>query len=318
MTSARVQTGEPTLARFANPWLRYFAATRPAFLSATLVACLLGVASALHAGVALEPLLAGMTLLLALLLHAAVNVLNDYYDALNGSDDANTERLFPFTGGSRFIQNGVLTRRQTARYGYALLASAMLGGLWLTWQTGTGLLALGAAGMFIGWTYSATPLKLNSRGLGEVCVLAGFLGIVVGADFVQRQAFSLQPLLIGLPYALLVTNLLYINQFPDRRADAAAGKHHWVVRLPLARAALVYPALAAVALLWLAALAATEILAWPALLAALPLALSFRAGAILRRHADAPSRLLPAIRLTIAALLAHGILLAVFLFWNHP
>jgi 1,4-dihydroxy-2-naphthoate octaprenyltransferase len=90
------------------------------------------------------------------------------------------------------------------------------------------------------------------------------------------------------------------------------------VRLPLARAALVYPALAAVALLWLAALAATEILAWPALLAALPLALSFRAGAILRRHADAPSRLLPAIRLTIAALLAHGILLAVFLFWNHP
>lgn len=314
----RAQAGEFTAAHYSNPWLRYFAATRPTFLSATLVACLLGVASALHAGIAIDSLLAGMTLLLALLLHAAVNVLNDYYDALNGSDDANTERLFPFTGGSRFIQNGVLTRSQTARYGYGLLVLAMLGGLWLAWRCGTGLLFIGAAGMFIGLGYSAAPLKLNSRGLGEVCVLAGFLGIVVGADFVQRQAFNLQPLLIGLPYALLATNLLYINQFPDRRADADAGKRHWVVRLPLARAALVYPALAALALLWLAALAASEILPRPALLAALPLALSFRAGAILRRHADAPSRLLPAIRLTIAALLAHGILLAVFLFWNHP
>lgn len=318
MTDARAHAGEPTLARFANPWLRYFAATRPAFLSATLVACLLGVASALHAGIAIDSLLAGMTLLLALLLHAAVNVLNDYYDALNGSDDANTERLFPFTGGSRFIQNGVLTRSQTARYGYGLLVLAMLGGLWLAWRCGTGLLFIGAAGMFIGLGYSAAPLKLNARGLGEACVLTGFLGVVVGADFVQRQTFSLQPLLIGLPYALLATNLLYINQFPDRRADAAAGKRHWVVRLPLARAALVYPALAALALLWLAALAASGALPLPALLAALPLALSFRAGSILRRHAGVPSRLRPAIRLTVAAMLAHGILLAVCLFWNHP
>ena len=41
-------------------------------------------------------------LALGLIVHAAVNVLNDYYDALNGSDAANTARVFPFTGGSRF------------------------------------------------------------------------------------------------------------------------------------------------------------------------------------------------------------------------
>jgi 1,4-dihydroxy-2-naphthoate octaprenyltransferase len=35
-----------------------------------------------------------------------VNVVNDYYDHLNGTDAANVERIFPFTGGSRFIQNG--------------------------------------------------------------------------------------------------------------------------------------------------------------------------------------------------------------------
>ena len=108
---------EPTPASFDSAIARYLAATRPAFLSATLVACLIGLASVVYSGLRLNAFLAGMTLLLALLVHAAVNVLNDYYDALNGTDDANTERLFPFTGGSRFIQNGMLTpwRNRTFR-----------------------------------------------------------------------------------------------------------------------------------------------------------------------------------------------------------
>jgi 1,4-dihydroxy-2-naphthoate octaprenyltransferase len=243
-------------------------------------------------------------------------VLNDFYDALNGTDDANTERLFPFTGGSRFIQNGILTRSETARFGYALLVAAMAGGLWLVTKVGTGLLLIGAAGVFIGWAYSASPLKLNSRGLGELCVLAGFLGIVVGADFVQRGSFDMAPLLIGLPYALLVTNLLYINQFPDRKADAATGKRHWVVRLPLPFAARVYPLLSGLALGIMLMLQQRGIIPSVALLSALPVLLSFRAAAILRRHAGEPAALLPAIRFTITPMLTHGILLSVILMWS--
>jgi len=60
-----------------------------------------------------------------------INVLNDYYDALNGTDANNTARVFPFTGGGRFIQNGVLTLRETAVSGAALLAVVVLAGLWL-------------------------------------------------------------------------------------------------------------------------------------------------------------------------------------------
>jgi len=307
---------EPTPVSFANPVLRYFAATRPPFLSAALVACLLGLASALHGGAPVDFQLATVTVLLALLVHAAVNVLNDYYDALNGTDDANTERLFPFTGGSRFIQNNILTRSQTARFGYGLLAVAMLGGLWLITQVGTGLLAIGAAGLFIGWAYSAAPFKLNSRGLGELCILVGFLGVVVGADFVQRGAFATAPFLIGLPYALLATNLLYVNQFPDRKADAAAGKRHWVVRLPLPIAARIYPLLAGLALAVLLALVMRHALPSITLISALPMLLSFRAAIILRRHAGQPSALRPAIQLTIAAMLAHGMLLAFALWWQ--
>lgn len=306
----RAGVAEPSRERLANPVLRYLLATRPGFLGITLVGCLLGLATARHAGLGLDTLLAGLTLLLALLAHAGVNVLNDYYDHLNGTDAHNTDRLHPYTGGSRFIQNGVLTPRQTLGYGLLLFTAVIAGGVWLVGQTGLGLLWIGLAGLTLGWAYSAPPLKLASHGLGELAVLVGFLLIVVGADYVQRRDFDPLPWLAGLPYALLTTNILYINQFPDRRADLAAGKRHWVARLDPRQAALGYALILLLAgsslllFVGLGALTAWALLALAGLLPALP------AARALRLHAEAPSRLRPAIRASIAAALLHSLLLA--------
>jgi 1,4-dihydroxy-2-naphthoate octaprenyltransferase len=255
-----------------------------------------------------------VTVVFALLAHAGVNVLNDYYDALNGTDAINTERVFPYTGGSRFIQNGVLTLAQTARFGVALFAAVMLAGIWLAANSGNGLLVIGLSGLVIGWGYSAAPLRLNSRGAGELCVLIGFALIVLGADYVQRHAFSLTPVFASISYALLVTNVLYINQFPDRKADAAAGKRHWVVRLAPEQARWGYVVLAVAANAWLigAVLAGVlPALALIALVAAIP---SARAAADLFRYATQPRALAPAIRRTIAAALLHSLLLSCALF----
>ena len=221
-----MQPAEPTLAALPNAVQRYFLATRPAFLSVTLFGSLIGLGTAHASGVAIAWPAALVTLVFALLAHAGVNVLNDYYDALNGTDEMNTERVFPYTGGSRFIQNGVLTLAQTARFGVALFAAVMLAGIWLAAVSGRGLLVIGLAGLVIGWGYSAAPLRLNSRGAGELCVMAGFALIVIGTDYVQRHAFASMPVVASVSYALLVTNVLYMNQFPDRKADAAAGKRH--------------------------------------------------------------------------------------------
>jgi 1,4-dihydroxy-2-naphthoate octaprenyltransferase len=301
---------EPTLATFQNPLARYLAATRPAFLTASLMACLLGLAAARHDGIALSLELAAVTLLFALLAHAGANVLNDYYDALNGTDAQNTERIFPFTGGSRFIQNGVLTPAQTRNFGFALLSGVALAGLWLMLRSGSQLFYIGLVGLFIGWAYSAPPFRLNSRGLGELCVTAGFLLIVVGSDFVQRKDFSVAPLVAGLPYALLVANLLYINQFPDRKADTAAGKLHWVARLEVRQARWGYALIAALAYVWLLSSVMLGWLPALALLAALALPLSVKAARLLLRHAAQPQQLGGAIKLTAAAMLLHGALLS--------
>jgi len=305
-----IQPMEPTSALFHNPLARYFAATRPAFLTASLMACLIGLAIARNDGLALNAPLALVTLLFAVLAHAGVNVLNDYYDALNGTDAQNTERIFPFTGGSRFIQNGVLTLAQTRNFGFALLAGVALAGLWLMARSAAQLLFIGMAGLFIGWAYSAPPFNLVGRGWGELCVAAGILLITVGTDFVQRKGFDAGPFIAGLSYSLLATNLLYINQFPDRSADTAAGKLHWVARLDVLQARWVYVLIVLFAYAWLLVCMLSGWITVFALLAYLALPLSVRAALMLFRHAAQPQQLGEAIKLTIGAMLMHGALLS--------
>lgn len=301
---------EPTLVALPNPPLRYFLATRPAFLSVTLFGCLVGIGTAYHDGLAVSAGKAIATLVFALLAHAGINVLNDYYDELNGTDRANTDRVFPFTGGSRFIQNGVLTARETLVYGMALIAIVIVAGLWLTSVSSAGLVWIGAAGLLIGWAYSAPPLALNSRGLGEASVAVGFGLIVVGTDYVQRGGLGMLPLAAAVSYGLLVSNILYINQFPDRRADEAAGKRHWVVRLGTRRARWGYLVICAAAYGFLVAAVLAGSLPRGALIALVSAVLSGSAAASLVRHADAPRELVPAIKLTIGAASLHGLLLA--------
>ena len=304
---------EPSVDGFPNPVLTYIAATRPPFILATVMPILLGLAFSVYQNHTLHWSAAVLTLLAGMLLHAAVNVLNDYYDSLNGTDDLNTERVFPFTGGSRFIQNGVLTQQQTLIYGLGLLLATSLIGLYLISHAGMALFWLGLFGVLLGWGYSAPPLSLNSHGLGEVSVLTGFGLLPLGAALVQTGELSLTLLLISLPVALLTANLLYINQFPDRKADIQAHKLHWVARLSPQTARWGYVLIALLAWLLLLSLIVAGVLPLLALVAALPAVLSFRAARMLLHNATRPENLGPAIQLSILAVLTHAGLLALVL-----
>ena len=164
---------EPVRDPFPNAFARYLAATRPAFLTVTFAGSLIGLGTAFADGVAIDWARALVTILFALVAHAGANVVNDYFDALNGTDALNTELLHPYTGGSRFIQNGYLSLAEMRRFGYLLLAAVIPGGLWLTLGSGPGLLAIGLAGLLVAWAYSAPPFKLMSRGMGELAITAG-------------------------------------------------------------------------------------------------------------------------------------------------
>mgnify|MGYP000054636087 CR=1 FL=1 len=227
--------------------------TRPGFLVITAVACVLGMSVAAACGHGPHVWSALATLMLAVLMHAAANVLNDYHDAISGADNANTQGLFPFTGGARLIQTGRVTVQETHTLAKALFVFLIPCGLWLAVQTGGGLVVLGLMGLLLSWAYSSPPLALMKRGLGELTVAFTWGLVVVGADYVQRGQFFVIPSAVAVSFALLVGNILVINGFPDAQADAQVGKRTLVVRLGARWSAWAYLFFALSAYVWLAA-----------------------------------------------------------------
>ncbi|MBK1698341.1 prenyltransferase [Rhodovibrio salinarum] len=211
---------------------RLLLATRPPFMSASALPVLLGTAYGAQHALGF----AGVAFLLAmaatLLVTAAANVLNDVYDDISGTDPDNDSRLHPFTGGSRFIQNGVMSRYQMARWGATLAGASVVLGLLLTALAGIEVLAFGAIGLGLALAYSMPPLHFANRGLGELTVGTAFgLLPVVGAYWLQTGLISWAAVLISLPVACWVVNILLGNEIPDIRSDGQAGKRTLAVRL---------------------------------------------------------------------------------------
>jgi 1,4-dihydroxy-2-naphthoate octaprenyltransferase len=240
-----IEPGDSSMLHMARS---YAMATRPMFLTASLLAVITGTSLGWYTAGRLDATAALLALLIIGLLHAAANVLNDVYDELNGADRLNAQRIYPYTGGSRFIQNGVLSLEQMRNWGLLLLSLATLLGLGLGAFRGTAVLGLGMTGIGLGVLYSAPPVQLAARGLGEMAVAAGFgLLPVCGAAWLQTGRFEMPVLLVSIPVSCWVANILLINEVPDADSDAAAGKRTLVVRLGARRAGQLYTALSLLA-----------------------------------------------------------------------
>ena len=293
---------------------RLFLATRPMFFPASVVPVLLGTAWGGRVAGELDAAAFALALAAIVFVHAAVNVINDVYDDISGTDPINTGRVYPFTGGSRFIQSGILDRSAMRRLGLLLLAVAGLLGIALAALKGAVVIVLGLCGAALGVAYSATPLQLSARGFGEVAVGLGF-GVlpVMGAAWLQSGTFGLGSLLVSLPLSCWVFNILLINEIPDAEADASVGKRTLPVRMGLRGTWRLYLAANTLALLAVALAVALELLpvlaiALPGLLVLLALYIAFT----LAQAAPARSTLTTAIKATLAIHAAGGLWLTFF------
>ena len=286
--------------------------TRAPFFTATIVPVLLGTALACYDGNIHWGLFAA-TLIGAIAINAGFDMSNDYFDHRSGTDEAN-RNLTPFSGGSRTIQDGVLKPRTVLLTALAFYAIGIGIGLYLAATRGWTVLTLGAIGVFLAFFHNAPPFNLYKRfpGAGELAVGIGCGPItVLGAYFVQTQRVTLAAFLVSLPVALLITALLYINEFHDVESDRMVGKKTVPVVLGRARAVWGYATLMGAA--YVAILAAVGVggLPLPLLigLLSLPLALKSIRGA-LRHHSDTP-KLIPVSAATIQIHLITGLLLCV-------
>src|SRR3984885_9811300 len=151
MANARPQLDRPSPALAGTGYLlavrRAFFATRPPFLIASALPVLVGTAWASAAYHRFDALLFGLALAATLFVHAATNVYNDVSDDLIGADAGNTDRIYPYTGGSRFIQTGLLSRREMSLLALGLCVAALLVGAALAFLRGPGVMLLGLGGL---------------------------------------------------------------------------------------------------------------------------------------------------------------------------
>lgn len=305
LSAEKGRTIKPRLAPF---WLA-LRTTRLPFLSATAVPVLLGIAVAASHG-AFTWWTALLTLIGASFAHLAINVTNDIFDTLSGADDANTTPT-QFSGGSRVAIYDLVSVRGLVVVAVALFGVAAAIGLLLVAITGSiTLLGIGAAGIALGIAYTAPPLKLVYRGLGELAVAIGFGPIMLlGAYVVQTGRLAWEPLVLSLVPGILVALILFVNEIPDRRSDAATGKRTLPVRFPplVIRTGYLIAALAAFAII--VGGVAAGLLPWPSLmaLAAVPLVLRVYSG--LRLHYDSPYALMATMGANVSLNLAVGCLL---------
>ena len=220
---------------------RSFHATRPKFFPASVLPVVVGSAWGAWAAPGFDIYVFVLALLATVCVHAASNVLNDVGDEAIGTDSRNEQRIYPYTGGSRFIQTGILSPHHMARIGITLIVIAALAGLALFVEKGPTVITFGLIGIAVGVHYSLGPVKLATLGLGETAVAVAF-GVLpgAGAAWLQGAAISAPLILFSIPVSAWVAAILLINEVPDIEADGACGKNTLPVRLGLNRTANLY------------------------------------------------------------------------------
>jgi 1,4-dihydroxy-2-naphthoate octaprenyltransferase len=245
-------------------------------------------------------------------LHLGGNLINDYYDD-PGSDRINLHPT-PFSGGSRVIQERLMDARTVWAMAMGFFVLGIGCGLWLALSGRPFVIIVGMMGLLAGYLYSAAPVSLMSRGLGEMTIFLAFGPLITwGTYYVMTGLLTWQAFTLGIPLGFLITAVIWINQFPDYDADRGAGKLNWVIRLGRNRSRRIYSLLMlspyAVVLYWVLG----RKVPWLCLAALLTMPLPLKAIKILNLHYETYDEIIPAQALTIQTHLALGLVLSAVL-----
>ena len=277
-------------------------AARPKTLTAAAAPVVVGTGVAAFHGV-MAPLPATAALIGSLLIQVATNLANDYYDFVRGGDTH--ERVGPM----RVTQAGVLPPKTVRRAMLAVLAAALLVGVYLAWVGGWPIVWIGLASMACAVLYTGGPFPLAYHGLGDLFVFV-FFGLVAvnGTAYVQGLFWPVDGLLAGVAMGALITDILVVNNLRDIPTDARAGKRTLAVRLGVRGTRVEYALLLALA--FLVPVVGVVRLAWPwaTLASLLVVPLAVRPLRRVLRFTD-PRELLPALGETSRVVAVYGALL---------
>jgi 1,4-dihydroxy-2-naphthoate octaprenyltransferase len=150
----------------------------------------------------------------------AANMTNDWYDVKHGVDDnAPTTEYRPHP-----LLFGELEKEKYKMVILSLYGSGLIIGLYLTWLRGLPVLVFSCLGIFFGVFYTADPILLKHRSVGEISVFLAWGPLMVGGAFYALTGkLSIDSMIASIPIGLLVALVLLANNLRDKEFDASIG-----------------------------------------------------------------------------------------------
>lgn len=204
---------------------------RPIFLLGGLEMNLFGAALAYHLDSRIDWTSFICFQLVLVALQFSGHAANDYADLK--SDAANNNRTW-FSGGSGVLPSGGLSRRAAVRLSAAFAVITILASVAFTIALGWDpiILILILIGLGLSLQYSLGPLRLSSRGIGEIMMMLIFGSICADAAFMlQHGGWDNMALFATAPLMVQVMILMLLTEYPDFESDSSAGKRNLVVRI---------------------------------------------------------------------------------------
>lgn len=237
-----LETANPPVARPLDTVGKWLVITRAAVFPMTIWSGLIGGLLAVegartNGGAPVDWGLFAIAVVGLVLAHAANNMINDYFDTSQGID---TDDYVRALYAPHPILSGWVTKRQLEA---AILIVNAIGAaimLYLAWVRGPLIIVFALAGLFVSVFYVAPPIRLKHHGLGEPGVFLVWGPLMVGGTFLAATG-TIEPwvLLVSIPYALIVTSVLFGKHIDKIVADTKLGVRTLPVILGEARARIV-------------------------------------------------------------------------------
>jgi 1,4-dihydroxy-2-naphthoate octaprenyltransferase len=199
-----------------NFFQNWFLASRPWSFTMTAISISVGSALAARDGNFSWGLYV-LTLSGIIILHAASNLMNDYYDVLSGVDNltVSTAKYRPHP-----LLEGKLKPEQVRNGALLLFGITIILGGYMAATRGWMILFIGMLGVMGGALYTAPPFRYKYHSVGEIGVFLLWGPLMIeGTYFVQRQTFSQEAFWVSLPFGALVALVLLINNVRDISHD---------------------------------------------------------------------------------------------------
>lgn len=217
-----------TIKEWIIVWLK---AARAPFLVVSIIPAILGGVIAIYLG-EIDWLLFTLVVIGVVMAHSAADFFDDYYDFKTGNL-GNKEKQFHDSP----LIDGTIKPGQVMFAGILCMVIAIATGIYTYLEVGMPVVYLMLAGAFIVFFYTAPPIRLNYRGLGEFALFLAFGPLIVfGVTYVLTDSLSIESLLAGIPVGIFIMNVGLVSNTFDYHDDVASGKKAFPVRFGQAAA----------------------------------------------------------------------------------